>query len=44
MGCSRAARVGNVVHVAGTMVAVAGLVDPAMRIEIEADAIVESGA
>ena len=27
---------------ASTMVAVAGLVDPAMRVEIEADAIVEN--
>lgn len=27
-----------------TMVAVAGLVNPALRVEIEADAIMESGA
>ncbi len=32
------------VRPACTMVAVAGLVDPAMRVEIEADAIVEDGA
>jgi enamine deaminase RidA (YjgF/YER057c/UK114 family) len=42
VGYSRAVRVGAAVHVAGTMVA--RLVDRAMLVEIEADAIVESGA
>jgi hypothetical protein len=39
VGYSRAVRVGQTIHVAATMVKVAALIDPALLVEIEADAI-----